>query len=139
VTEPAPSEAAEVTARIQRTMPFAALLGIEVVDANPLEVRARMAWSHERTTGRDVLHGGALMAFADSIGALTASLNSEVPLAGTLEFKCNFLRPVLGGWVHAVCRPIHAGRATVVVQTELFDDEGRRVALCTQTQAAARG
>lgn len=127
-----------LTGRIHETMPLAALLGIEIVDDSPGEVRARMEWKHERTTGRDVLHGGAIMAFADSIGALTAGMNSQVPLSGTLEFKCNFLRPVTGGWVHAVCRPIHAGRSTVVVQTEVFDDEGRRVALCTQTQAARR-
>jgi 1,4-dihydroxy-2-naphthoyl-CoA hydrolase len=136
--DPAPPSAADLTDRIRRSMPFAALLEVEVTSADPAELRSRMQWKEERTTGGGVMHGGALVAFADSVGALCAGLNAQGPLAGTLELKCNFLRPVTGGWVHAVSRPIHAGRATVVVQTELFDEGGRRVALVTQTQAARR-
>lgn len=135
---PVRGELTELTGRIQRTMPFARLLGIEITGDDPSELRGQMAWAEERTTGNGVLHGGALLAFADSMGALCAGMNSKVPLAGTLELKCNFLRPVTGGVVHSVTRPIHAGRSTVVVQTELFDDAGNRVALVTQTQAARR-
>jgi 1,4-dihydroxy-2-naphthoyl-CoA hydrolase len=130
--------AREATERLQRGMPFARLLGIEITSDDPAELRARMQWTEERTTGNGVLHGGALLAFADSVGALCAGLNSKVRLGGTLELKCNFLRPVTAGTVHSVTRPIHVGRSTVVVQTELFDDDGRRVALVTQTQAARR-
>ena len=135
---PIRSELTELTARVQRTMPFARLLGIEITGDDPAELRGQMAWAEERTTGNGVLHGGALLSFADSMGALCAGMNSRVPLGGTLELKCNFLRPVTEGVVHSISHPIHVGRSTVVVQTELFDDDGRRVALVTQTQAARR-
>jgi uncharacterized protein (TIGR00369 family) len=83
-----------------------------------------------------VLHGGALMTLADSAGALCAFLNlPEGASTATVESKTNFLRPVTGGHVEAVARPVHLGRTLVVVLTELWDDRGRRVALTTQTQA----
>jgi uncharacterized protein (TIGR00369 family) len=83
-----------------------------------------------------ILHGGVLMALADSVGAYCAFLN--LPPGGnttTIESKTNFLRAVRRGSVEAVARPLHAGRTVIVVDTELLDDDGRRVARVTQTQA----
>lgn len=83
------------------------------------------------------MHGGVLMALADSLGGLCAFLNLPEGAAGTttIESKTNFLRAVTGGRVRAVSRPLHAGRMVIVVDTELRDDEGRLVARVTQTQA----
>lgn len=117
-------------------MPFAALLGMELVSATREQVRARLAWSAERCTSGGVLHGGALMALADSTGAVCAFLN--LPTGGstaTIESKTNFFRAVRSGHVEAVSLPLHVGRSTIVVQTDLWDADGRHVARVTQTQS----
>jgi 1,4-dihydroxy-2-naphthoyl-CoA hydrolase len=117
-------------------MPFAALVGVEVSAAGATEVRGALEWQPERCTTGGILHGAALMALADSLGAICAFLN--VPLGGgtaTIESKTNFFRAVRGGRVEATARPLHVGKTTVVVQTDLMDQEGRRVAQVTQTQA----
>jgi len=87
-----------------------------------------------------VLHGGALMTFADSVGAICAFLNlPPAATTSTIESKTNFFRAVRSGTVHAVTRPLHVGGSTVVVQTNLRDDAGRLVAQVTQTQAVRSG
>ena len=117
-------------------MPFAATSGVEVLAASTDEVRARLAWTPERCTSGGILHGGALMTLADSAGGLCAFLNlPQGATTATVESKTNFFRPVAGGHVDAITRPIHRGRTLIVVQTELWDDHGRRVALTIQTQA----
>jgi len=117
-------------------MPFANLLGVELTAAAPDEVRATLAWAEERCTTGGVLHGGALMSLADTVGAVCAFLNlPEGAGTTTIESKTNFLRGVTGGHVEAVARPLHAGRRFIVVETDLFDDRGKRVARVTQTQA----
>jgi 1,4-dihydroxy-2-naphthoyl-CoA hydrolase len=117
-------------------MPFAVQCGIELVDARPEEVTARLDWAPDRCTTAGVLHGGILMTLADSVGALCAFLNlPEGAGTSTIESKTNFFRGVREGTVHATATPLHAGRTTVVVQTDLRDDAGKRVALVTQTQA----
>jgi 1,4-dihydroxy-2-naphthoyl-CoA hydrolase len=83
-----------------------------------------------------VLHGGVLMALADTLGACCAVLNLPAgATTSTIESKTNFFRAVRGGIVEAVSRPLHVGRTTIVVQTDLSDEQGRRVAQVTQTQA----
>ena len=117
-------------------IPLAATLGIELESSTPDEVRARMPWRPDLCTTMGVLHGGALMAFADTLGAVCASHHlPEGALTTTIESKTNFLRAVRGGTVTGVARPLHVGRTFVVVQTDLVDDEERRVAQVTQTQA----
>ena len=121
-------------------MPFAGELGIELVDAHAEEVRARIGWSERLCTTASVLHGGVLMALADTAGAMCAFLN--LPPGGatsTIESKTNFFRAVREGYVEAVCRPLHVGRSTIVVQTDMTDASGRRVAQVTQTQAIISG
>jgi 1,4-dihydroxy-2-naphthoyl-CoA hydrolase len=117
-------------------MPFANLIGAELVSATPEEVRGRMEWAPERCTTGGVLHGGALMALADSLGAYCAVLNLPSGAGtATIESKTNFFRAVREGFVEAVSTPLHVGRTTIVIQTDLHDSRGRRVARVTQTQA----
>ncbi|HZO49520.1 MAG TPA: PaaI family thioesterase [Gaiellaceae bacterium] len=124
-------------------VPFARALGIELTAAAADEVRGRLAWAPDRCTAGGVLHGGALMSFADTLGAVCAFLNLPAGAStGTIESKTNFLRPVREGEVEGVARPVHVGRTTIVVQTEARDPTGTLVSLTTQTQAvlpAARG
>lgn len=119
--------------------PLAGLLGMELEGAEAHEVHGRMAWAEEKCTAGGILHGGALMAFADTLGGVCAFLNMEPgSMTATVESKTNFFRPVRDGDVHGVTRPLHVGRSFVVVQTDLFDDAQRRVAQVTQTQAIVR-
>ncbi len=117
-------------------MPFAAALGVEVTSATAEEVRGRLAWAPDRCTAGGVMHGGALIGLADSLGALCAFLNlPEGAGTATIESKTNFFRPVREGHVEARARPLHVGRTVIVVQTDLADAEGHPVAQVTQTQA----
>jgi 1,4-dihydroxy-2-naphthoyl-CoA hydrolase len=117
-------------------MPFSAGIGIELTAATPEEASGRLAWRPELCTAAGLLHGGALMALADSVGAVCAFLNlPEGANTSTIESKTNFFRGVREGVVHATARPLHAGRTTIVVQTDILDDRGKRVAQTTQTQA----
>jgi uncharacterized protein (TIGR00369 family) len=117
-------------------MPFAATLGVTLVAASPAEVLGRLAWQPQLCTTSDVLHGGALMAFADTVGAVCAVLNLPPgAMTTTIESKTNFLRAVREGNVESRSTPLHVGRSTIVVDTELRDGRGKLVARVTQTQA----
>jgi len=121
-------------------MPFAAACGVEVLEASPEGVTGRMAWAAERCTMAGILHGGALMALADTIGAVCAFLNLPAGAnTATIESKTNFFRAVRRGHAYAAARPLHVGRTTIVVQTDLRDEDGRLVAQTTQTQAVIIG
>jgi len=122
-------------------MPFAGLLGLEIVAASPEEVRARLDWDESRCTAGGVLHGGALMGLADSSGGLCAFLNLPAGATGTatIESKSNFFRPVSDRYVEATSSVLHQGRTTIVVETELRDADGRLAAKVTQTQAVLGG
>jgi uncharacterized protein (TIGR00369 family) len=123
-------------AELLQLMPFATELGIELDAAEPDEVRGRLAWAPERCTAGGVMHGGALMALADSLGGICAFLNlPEGAQTTTTGSSTTFMRAVREGEVNAVARPLHAGRTVIVVQTDLHDGDGRRVAQVTQTQA----
>jgi uncharacterized protein (TIGR00369 family) len=117
-------------------MPFAVAAGVDVTSATAEEVRGRLAWAAERCTSAGVLHGGAIMTLADTLGAICAFLNLP-PGAGTstIESKTNFFAAVRAGHVEGVTHPLHVGRRTIVVQTDVRDATGRRVAQVTQTQA----
>lgn len=117
-------------------MPFAARLGIVLERAEPGEVRGRLPWAPELCTAGGVMHGGALMALADSLGGICAFLNLPPGSQTTRVASATaFMRAVRGGEVTATARPLHAGRTVIVVQTELLDADERRVAQVTQTQA----
>ncbi len=122
------------------TIPHASTLGIELRAATGQAVEGSMPWKAEHCTTGGVLHGGAVMAFADTLGAVLAFLNlPEGASTATLESKTNFFRPVASGLLNGSSRCIHAGRRTIVVQTEVHDGGGRLVALTTQTQAVITG
>jgi uncharacterized protein (TIGR00369 family) len=124
------------TESLLEMMPFARVLGIEAVSATPESVTGRVRWEEGRCTSFGILHGGVLMALADSVGAFCAALNlPEGAGTSTIESKTNFLRAVRSGYVEARARPLHVGRTTIVVDTELYDDGGKLVARVTQTQA----
>src|SRR5687768_8251929 len=115
-------------------MPFADMIGVRIADTTAEEVRGFLDWAPERCTAGGVLHGGALMALADSLGGACAFLNLPTGmLTATIESKTNFFRPVSRGTVEAVARPLHVGKTTIVIQTDVLDEDGRRVAQVTQT------
>lgn len=121
-------------------LPFAEMLGVSELSLHDGAVTARLGWAPERCTTAGVMHGGALMALADTTGAYCAMLHlpDGATATTTIESKTNFLRAVRGGYVTATSKPLHAGRTVIVVDTELRDDDGRLVARVTQTQAVLR-
>jgi 1,4-dihydroxy-2-naphthoyl-CoA hydrolase len=123
--------------QIRDVMPFAALIGVELLDAGPELVRGRLEWAPERCTAGELLHGGALMSLADTCGGACAFLNLPEGAVGTatIESKTNFLRAVREGTITATTRPLHAGRTMIVLETEIARDDGALVAKVTQTQA----
>jgi 1,4-dihydroxy-2-naphthoyl-CoA hydrolase len=132
---PAPDD--KQTRFLHDAMPFARVLGVEALESEPGEVRARVAWHADRCTSGGALHGGVLMSLADVCGGACAFANLPEGAAGTttIESKTNFFRAVRSGHIEASARPLHVGRTTIVIETDLFDSEGKRVARVTQTQA----
>jgi 1,4-dihydroxy-2-naphthoyl-CoA hydrolase len=122
--------------QLENAMPFVFRCGIAIESATRDEVRGKLEWREELCTTNGVLHGGAVMTLADTLGAICAFLNlPEDATTATLESKTNFFRPVTRGARHGIATPLHVGRSTIVVQTELRDDAGKRVAFVVQTQA----
>lgn len=120
-------------------MPFAATLGITITSADAAEVVGTIEHSAHRTTAGGVLHGGALMTLADSIGAVCAYLNlPEGATTATTSSHTLFLRGVRHGTVTATARPVHVGRTAIAISTDLHDGEGNLVGRTTQTQAVLR-
>jgi uncharacterized protein (TIGR00369 family) len=117
-------------------LPFARLLGLEFVSATPERVVAELVVREDLCTQPAVLHGGAIMAFADTLGAAGTVLNLPPGArTTTLESKTNFIAPApVGGRVIGECTPLHRGKRTMVWQTRVSTAEGRLVALVTQTQ-----
>ena len=125
---------------LNAAVPFAGEIGVQLVSATPEEVHGRLDWAPERCTSAGVMHGGAIMTLADTLGATCAFLNlPEGAATSTIESKTNFFRAVRQGHVEAVSRPLHVGRTTIVVQTDVHDADGKRVAQVTQTQAVLQG
>src|SRR5215472_14890475 len=128
--------------RLRETpLPFAALLGIRYVSAAKDRVIAELTVRDELCTRPAVLHGGAIMAFADTLGAAATVLNlPEGTWTTTIESKTNFLSPApVGGKVVGETTPVHRGRRSMVWQTRVSTAEdgttkSRLVALVTQTQ-----
>lgn len=117
-------------------LPFAHLLGIELVEATPDRVVARMTVRKELCTVPDILHGGAIMSFADTVGAVATVLNLKDGAATTtVESKTNFLAPVpIGDVAVATCEPFHKGGRLMVWQTKITRGDGRLCAVVTQSQ-----
>ena len=120
----------------EKMMPLAKLLGVEFVSAAPEKVVARLKVREDLCTIPAVLHGGAVMAFADTLGGCATVLNlKEGAWTTTIESKTNFVAPAPAGTVvTGECTPVHRGKRTMVWQTRITTAEGKLVALVTQTQ-----
>jgi 1,4-dihydroxy-2-naphthoyl-CoA hydrolase len=117
-------------------LPLARLLGIEVVSVTPDLVIGELKVREDICTRPAVLHGGAYMAFADTIGAVATVANlKEGETTTTIESKTNFFAAVpLGDTARAECTPLHKGRTTMVWQTRITRGDGKLAAIVTQTQ-----
>ena len=118
-------------------MPFAELKGVKFTEAEKDRVVAQMAVRPDLCTLNRTIHGGALMAFADSVGAAATVINLPEDAKGTttIESKTNFIGGAREGtMVIAIATPVHRGRRTQVWQTRLETEEGKLVAIVTQTQ-----
>jgi 1,4-dihydroxy-2-naphthoyl-CoA hydrolase len=127
----------DLATRLQQALPpFPRWLGITVTVATPDRVVAEITVRQDLCTSNDILHGGAIMAFADTIGALGTVANlREGQGTTTIESKTNFFAASsLGARLIAEATPLHRGRRTQVWETRLTNAEGRLVAKVTQTQ-----
>ena len=129
----------DLTAFIRTAMPLCNTLGITANRFTPEVVELAMEWSEALCTSNHLLHGGALMALADSAGGAVAFLNLVDGATGTstIESKTNFFGAVTDGNVTATATPLHLGSTTMVIETEIRNDD-RLVAKVTQTQAVLR-
>ena len=125
---------------IRDAMPLCVTLDMRTLTNTPELVEVAIDWRDELCTSNGLLHGGVLMALADSAGGACAFANLPDGAAGTstIESKTNFLGAVREGTVTASSRPLHVGSTTIVVETEVRADAGKLVAKTTQTQAVLR-
>ena len=122
---------------IEQFMPFAQLVGIEITSAEKDCIRAEIEVRRELCTTGHIMHGGAIMTIADTLGAVGAYMNlpEGAKATTTIESKTNFLGPAKeGSRVTAETTPVHVGRRTSVWQTRITSGEGKPVALVTQSQ-----
>jgi len=130
---------ADLTDMLRGAMPLCGTLGIVGVSATPDRVEVAMDVTHDVSTSGGLVHGGAVMAIADSAGAVVAAMNLPAGATGTstIESKTNFLGGASTGMIRAVATPLHVGSTTIVVETEIRSDD-RLIAKVTQTQAVLR-
>jgi 1,4-dihydroxy-2-naphthoyl-CoA hydrolase len=120
-------------------MPFARLMGVTVLEASPERIVGELVVRDDLGTAGGNVHGGALMAFADSLGAIGAFMSLPVGAVGTttIESKTNFLGAAkVGTIVRGEATPVHRGKRTSVWQTRITTADGKAVALVIQTQMA---
>jgi len=116
--------------------PFADLMGMKITQVSRDKVVAELFVRDELENRMGVLHGGAIMGFADNLGG-TATMANLPPGArtATIESKTNFFAPIpIGDTAHAECTPLHRGKSTMVWQTRITRNDGRLCAIVTQTQ-----
>jgi uncharacterized protein (TIGR00369 family) len=128
---------AAATEMIHAQVPLCLTLGITADAAGPDEVVLSLDWAPNLCTGNDVLHGGIVMALADSAGGICAFLNLPEGAGGTatIESKTNFLAATRSGTLKAHCRPLHIGKRVIVLETEVRGEGGKLAAKVLQTQA----
>jgi uncharacterized protein (TIGR00369 family) len=131
-TNDAPLDPAALVA----TMPYAVHTGVEVTSASKEVVVGHLDWAPERCTIGGLMHGGALMTLADSLGAVAAFLHlPEGASTATVSSSTVLMRGAREGRVTGTSRVVNAGRRFITVQTDLTDDAGKAVSSTTQVQA----
>jgi 1,4-dihydroxy-2-naphthoyl-CoA hydrolase len=121
-------------------MPLCKTLGMRAMEASAERVVIELDWSADLCTTAGVLHGGMVMALADSAGGMCAFLNLPEGASGTstIESKTNFVGAVRDGVVTATAAPLHIGGTTIVIETDVNRADGKRVAKVIQTQVVLR-
>ena len=116
--------------------PFAELMGMKITYLSPDKVLAELFVRDELENRMGVLHGGAIMGFADNLGGTATMANlPKGARTATIESKTNFFAPIpIGDTAHAECTPLHRGKSTMVWQTRITRNDGRLCAIVTQTQ-----
>jgi 1,4-dihydroxy-2-naphthoyl-CoA hydrolase len=116
--------------------PFVKLMGVKIINRSAERSEAELYIRDDLCNRRGVIHGGALMGWADTMGGMTASAAlSNGQRTATIESKTNFFAPIpKGDTAHAVCTPLHSGRTTIVLQTNITRGDGKLAAIVTQTQ-----
>jgi len=117
-------------------MGFGKLMGFKLIQRSPERSEAELVIREELCNRRGVMHGGAVMGWADTMGGMTASAAlAKGQVTATIESKTNFFAPIpKGDTARAVCTPLHTGRNTIVLQTDITRGDGRLAAMVIQTQ-----
>lgn len=120
---------------------YPGLLGVRFTEVTESVVRAELEIRKEVSTVGGTIHGGALMGFADTVGAVATVLHLPPNAATTtLESKTNFFRPIpIGEKAIATCTALHRGKRTHVLQTRIETEAGKLAAIVTQTQMVLEG
>jgi len=115
---------------------FAKLMGVKIIARSPARSESELLVREDLCNRRGVIHGGAVMAWGDIMGGMTASAAlNESQRTATIESKTNFFAPIpKGETARAICRPLHSGQTTIVLQTNITRSDGRLAAIVTQTQ-----
>ena len=120
----------------EKQPPFAQFMGIKVISVSPERVTAELYAREEFNNRHGIMHGGAIMSFADNLGGTATTANLK-PGQGTttIESKTNFFAGIpIGDTAKAECTPLHRGRSTMVWQTRITRGDGKLAAIVTQTQ-----
>jgi len=122
-------------------LPFSERLGLRFVSAELDRITGELEVRSDHCTRPGTIHGGVLMSFADSLGAAGAMINlPDGARTSTIESKTNFIGPAMAGErLTGEATPIHRGRSTMVWQTRISTEDGRLVAMVTQTQIVLPG
>ncbi|MEM9619570.1 MAG: PaaI family thioesterase [Pseudomonadota bacterium] len=120
----------------ENNAPFAKLMGVVMTLVTKDRIEGEVQVTKDHCTIPDVMHGGAIMAFADNMGGIGAFVNMpQGAMTTTVESKTNFLRPIpIGQTAKAVATPVNIGRQLHVWRTEIFRNDGKLAAVVTQTQ-----
>jgi 1,4-dihydroxy-2-naphthoyl-CoA hydrolase len=116
--------------------PFTRLMGVKIISWTAERTESELHVREDLCNRRGVMHGGAVMAWGDTLGGMTASAAlTETQTTATIESKTNFFAPIpKGDTARAVCVPLHSGRTTIVLQTNITRSDGKLAAIVTQTQ-----
>jgi 1,4-dihydroxy-2-naphthoyl-CoA hydrolase len=116
--------------------PFTRLMGIKIIGWTAERTESELHVREDLCNRRGVMHGGAVMAWGDTLGGMTASAAlTDSQSTATIESKTNFFAPIpKGDTARAVCVPLHSGRTTIVLQTNITRGDGKLAAIVTQTQ-----